>query len=190
MFLSKHLKVFFVLGVLLATTFVLGVVDMYTQDDMPEEEVTVFNITMKDYQFVVEGQELNAPIQLEVGKPYTLHFIHEGADEHEVLIGEGAIEVAADIHHDFTTSLLEDVEVSIVGQMNDNDFVIGVPGLNEFEMNPGQELSISFTLPEDKIGDWEMGCFVYLDKEATEENPSPTHYDAGMHLTINVVAGE
>jgi uncharacterized cupredoxin-like copper-binding protein len=186
MFKLKKFKSVVVLATVFVFTFALGLLNIFAQDDVPEE-ATEFTITMSEHQFAVEGQELGEAIQLEVGKPYTLHFVHAGELEHEVLIGQEAIVIGEGMHHDFTSALLDDVETAIAGLMNDDDFVIEVAGLAEIEMNPGQELSISFTLPEEKIGEWEIGCFVFLDEEATKENPGPSHYDAGMHLSINVV---
>jgi hypothetical protein len=126
---------------------------------------------------------------LEVGKDYALHFTNNGTLTHEVLIGSQPIVIEGGFHHDFTDSLLQDVEVEITGEMNDAEFAIGVTGLIEFEMAPLQELQIQFTLPETAIGEWELGCFVSLNPDtATEENPGAGHYDAGMHLIVNVVA--
>ncbi len=149
---------------------------------------TVINVTLNEYHFIVEGQELDQPLQLESGTEYQIHFTNEGTLTHEVLIGSGPIDIGNEIHHDFEEALLGDVEVSVTGQMNDEEFVIGVAGLNEFELDPGQALDITFTLPDSKIGTWEIGCFVSVNLDAPADNPGVGHYDLGMHLPVEVVA--
>jgi uncharacterized cupredoxin-like copper-binding protein len=182
---SQSFRLLGILMLLLISS--LGFLVLNAQDTALDEEVTEFTLTMTEYQFAVEGQELGEPIQLEAGKPYILHFINAGTHEHEVLLGQSAIEIAENAHLDFEESLLTDSEVKIFGVMNDAPFVIGTTGLVEFELNPGQELSIEFTLPEEKVGEWEIGCFVFIEETASEENPGPTHYDAAMRVMVSVV---
>jgi uncharacterized cupredoxin-like copper-binding protein len=162
---------------------------LHAQDATPEP-TPVINVTMNEYKFQIEGQDADTALQLEAGKEYEMHFKNGGTLKHEVLIGSSAIEIKDGFHHDFNNLILSDVEVEISGEMDGKDFAIGVPGLNEFELNPGQELTIHFTLPEDKVGDWEMGCFVSVNPDAPEDDPGAGHYDLGMHISVNVVAGK
>ena len=47
-------------------------------------------------------------------------------------------------------------------------------GLEELELDPAVSVAVSFELPADRKGSWELGCFV------------PGHYEAGMKLPIIV----
>jgi uncharacterized cupredoxin-like copper-binding protein len=175
----------------LLLVFALGLVSLSplsANGDEPGEPYAVYNITMKEYEFDVEDMEAGAPLEFEAGELYELHFTNAGEVEHEVLIGQNPLVTDAEnnFHLDFEANLLDDVEVSIRGEMNDADFVIGVTGLIEFEINPGQELTLSFTLPEEKVGEWQIACFVSVDPDATEEEPGATHFDLGMTLPVVV----
>jgi uncharacterized cupredoxin-like copper-binding protein len=141
---------------------------------------------MTEYQFQVEGQDLGTPLELKTGEAYKLHFTNAGKLPHEVLLGKDPIEVKPRVHLDLEENLLQDVEVTIEGKMNDQDFEIVAPGLIEIQMMPSQELTLVFTLPEEKAGDWLMSCFTFVDPKATDENPGATHHDVGMHLPITV----
>ena len=158
--------------------------------DATAEPIPVINITMTEYKFLVEEQTENQPLQLETGSDYQLHFKNTGKLKHEVLIGSDPKIIEGGYKHDFNNLLLSDVETEISNGADESPFVIGVPGLNEFELAPGQELTISFNLPDNKVGTWEMACFTSIDPNAPEDNPGAGHYDIGMHLPVNVVAGE
>lgn len=147
-----------------------------------------FNITLTDYSFVIEGLEAEQPLQLQAGQAYLLHFKNTSATlmSHEVLIGKDPLMLPGGFKHDYSEALLGDVEVVLSSQMDGKDFTIGAAGLNEFELAVGQEMTLEFTLPDDKVGDWEMGCFQFLSMDDTEEHPGPSHYDVGMHLPIVV----
>lgn len=153
------------------------------------DEPTIFNINMSEYKYVVDGQKEGDPIRLETGKPYRLVFHNIGTSEHEALIGQQPKIITGGYKHDFTNNLLEDVETTITNGHEESGFTIGASGLAEFELLIKQDIAIEFTLPDDKVGDWELGCFVSLDPNATEENPGAGHYDAGMHLPVTVVKG-
>jgi uncharacterized cupredoxin-like copper-binding protein len=157
--------------------------------DATAEPIPVINITMTEYKFLVEGQTEDQPLQLETGSDYQLHFKNTGKLRHEVLIGSDPIIIEGGYKHDFNNLLLSDVETEISNGADEPPFLIGVSGLNEFELSPGQELTIYFVLPDDKVGMWEMACFTSIDPNAPEDNPGAGHYDIGMHLPVNVVAG-
>lgn len=42
------------------------------------------------------------------------------------------------------------------------------------QVEPGETVEVTFTLPEDRAGEWEIGCF------------EPGHYEAGMHATLTL----
>jgi uncharacterized cupredoxin-like copper-binding protein len=180
-------RLFLVAGLCLLS---VGLLTAQEDEAGAEEPFAVYNFSMQEFSFLVEGMEEGAPLQLEAGKLYELHFTNEGALMHELLAGQEALVTDAehDYHLDFATNLLDDVEVSISGEMNGEPFIIGVAGLVEFELSPGQSLTISFTLPEEKVGEWEIACFSSIDPKATEENPGLTHFDLGMKVPVVVSA--
>ena len=149
---------------------------------------TTFDISMSEYKYVVAGQKEGDPIKLETGKPYRFVFHNVGTSEHEALFGQEP-KILNGFKHDFTNNLLEDVETTITNGQEESGFTIGAAGLAEFELLIKQDIAIEFTLPDDKVGDWELGCFVSLDPKATDDNPGAGHYDVGMHLPIMVVKG-
>ncbi len=149
-----------------------------------------FNISMTDYNFVVEGQKASDPLQLQTGQDYQLTFTNNSASKmaHEVLFGKDITRLPGGYAHTFKTPLLADVPVMLTDP-NDRDFMADVPGLDEFQIGIGKQMTVEFTLPDSKVGSWELGCFEYLSMDSTDAHPGPTHYDVGMHLPIVVTAG-
>ena len=176
-------------GFIAAISAVVPFVALSAPVKQASDEPTTFNISMSEYKYVVEGQKEGDPIRLETGKPYRLVFHNIGTSEHEALIGQEPKIITGGFKHDFTNNLLEDVETTITNGQEESGFTIGAAGLAEFELLVKQDLAIEFTLPDDKVGDWEMGCFVSLDPKAPEDNPGAGHYDVGMHLPVTVVKG-
>lgn len=168
----------------------LAIAFVSADDDTTPPNVIEYNISMKEYGFVVDGLNKGDPLTLEVGQPYILHIKNDGTLSHELLIGQDAnvSDSTHNYHLDFAANLLDGVETEFSGQMNDKQFTITTPGMGEFEIEPGQALSFGFTLPEDKVGNWQLGCFVFSDPNATDANPGITHYDLGMKLPVVVTA--
>ncbi len=178
----------FRLGLILVISAIVPFVALSAPAKQKPDEPRTFNISMSEYKYVVEGQKEGDPIQLETGKPYRLVFTNAGIGEHEGLFGQEP-KILNGFKHDFTNNLLEDVETTITDGQEESGFTIGAAGLAEFEVRVKQVLAVEFTLPDDKVGDWEIGCFVSLDPNAPEDNPGAGHYDVGMHLPIKVVKG-
>ncbi len=176
-----------ILGVLL-----LAALPVAAQEDSGSAlpDAVEFNITLTDYSFVVEGMEANQPLELQAGQPYVFHFTNASGSHmaHEVLVGQNAMTLEGGFKHDYETPMLDDVEAVLTIQMGDYEYLVGAAGLNEFEVPPDGEINLSITLPETKVGEWEIGCFEFLSMDNTEEDPGPTHYDVGMHLPIIVTA--
>jgi len=149
-----------------------------------------FNITMSDYSFSVEGQKAGAPLQLQTGQDYQLTFTNASALKmaHEVLFGKDVTKFPGGFSHTFKTPLLADVPVMLVDPA-DKDFMVDMAGLDEFQIGVGRQTTIEFTLPDSKVGSWEMGCFEFVSMDNTDDKPGPTHYDVGMHLPIVVTMG-
>jgi hypothetical protein len=176
-------------GLIAAISTVVPFVALSAPVKQASNEPITINISMNEYKYVVEGQKDGDPIRLETGKPYRLVFHNIGTSQHEALIGQEPKIITGGFKHDFTRNLLEDIETTITNGQDESGFTIGAAGLAEFELLVKQDLAIEFTLPDDKVGDWEMGCFVSLDPKATDENPGAGHYDVGMHLSVTVVKG-
>ena len=161
------------------------------EESTPSPDTPVeFNITMTDYKFSVDGLAPDQPLQLEVGQAYRLHITSASQSKiaHEILFGKNANVVAGTSHLDYADPMLADVEVLFSATNNGGDFTFAATGMAELEVAPGQELTLEFTLPDDKVGNWEIGCFEFMDMTNTDANPGPTHYDVGMHLPVVVSA--
>ena len=171
-------------GLLVASLLVLGFSfsDVWQAAAASEEEqsdVIKIEILMGEYFYQVEGQALNAPIELEIGKRYELEFKNVGVIVHEVMIGTGVLTNPEGMMHGYKTNLFQGVEVMIKGEMNGKEFEVEVDGLMEIELQPGQQLGIEFALPFWKVGRWEVGCFVV-------DSDGKNHYDKGMKAPLIV----
>ncbi|RMF81659.1 MAG: hypothetical protein D6737_04315 [Chloroflexi bacterium] len=140
-----------------------------------EEDVTVLDISLAEFSFTLEGQEANEAIVLQAGQRYKFEFENNGTVMHEVAFGTD-VRTEDDLAVGFDTNIFENVEADIEGEMNGADFEVEVPGIFEMEINPGQKLELSLTIPEDLVGEWELACFV------------PGHYEAGMVAPLIIEA--
>ena len=117
-------------------------------------EVIELKISVGELFFQVEGQEKNSPLVLETGTEYELVFKNVGMVLHEVILGR-QMKLEQGMAAGYQELLLEDVEVETL-------------------LEPGVELRVAFTLPDEKAGEWEIGCFI------------PGHYEAGMHAPLSI----
>jgi len=138
-------------------------------------EVVEVTILMGEMFFQVEGQEKNAPIVLEAGVTYELIFKNVGAVLHEAMFGKGLKTDDEGNPAGYNENLFEDVEVKIEGDMAGGEFEIEAEGLEEIEISPGDVLKVIVTIPEEKKGEWEIGCFI------------PGHYQAGMRAPLRIM---
>jgi len=120
-------------------------------------------IEMGEFYFQVEGQERNEAIVLQAGQPYDLLFANVGTMEHEVLIGRELL-VEDGVPDGYATNLLDAVVIDVF----EDDWLVRMSGMIEFEVEEGESLVFRVTVPEDLVGTWEIGCFI------------PGHYQAGM----------
>ena len=146
------------------------------------------NIALSDYHFIVDGQKPDAPLALQAGQDYQITFTNKSESKmaHEVLFGKNVTKLG-NFAHTYTDPLLSDVPVMLTSP-SDSDFMVNVAGLDQFQIGVDKSVTIEFTLPDSKVGDWEMGCFEYLSMSDSDTHPGPTHYDVGMHLPITVTA--
>jgi len=120
-------------------------------------------IEMGEFYFQVEGQERNEAIVLQAGQPYELLFANVGTMEHEVLIGRELL-VEDGVPDGYETNLFD----AVVIDLYEDDWMVRMTGMIEFELEEGESLAMLVTVPEDLVGTWEIGCFI------------PGHYQAGM----------
>lgn len=135
-----------------------------------ESDAEKLTIELGDLFFRAEGQAENAPIELHAGERYDITFRNVGAAPHEVMIGR----VVANMDgrpHGYETNFLDVEEVKYAGR----GWEIEAFGLNEIELEAGEETRIVFEVPGNKAGEWELGCFV------------PGHYEAGMKAPLMVM---
>lgn len=133
------------------------------------DERVVVRIEMGEFFFQVEGHERNEPIVLLAGQKYEIVFANVGTMEHEVLIGRDVV-VEEGIPDGYEANLLDAIEVDVVGE----GWEVGTSGFVEVELEPGETVVLHFTLPDEAIGTWEIGCFI------------PGHYQAGMLAPVVV----
>lgn len=124
-----------------------------------DEEVTELEVVLADYRFEPQALVLRA------GRMYRLRLVNRGTVEHEFMVGRGAMASAEGDEHGYRQSLLAAMEAAV---RFDSGWV-EVMGLHEVGVGPGEEVVVTFTVPETARGEWEMGCFL------------PGHYELGMH---------
>jgi len=131
-------------------------------------------ILMGEFFFQVEGQDRNETIVLESGVPYRVTFRNVGNTVHRVKFGRGLI-IEEGVPFAYTENLFDDVPLQIEGvSAGDIDFRVLTDRLLELDLDPGGEMDIVFTLPQNAQGAWELGCFVI------------GHYEAGMLAPLTV----
>lgn len=128
-------------------------------------------------------------LEFQVGQDVTIHLKNIGALEHEIMFGRD-VEFEDGQPHGYTTDLFAfagvEPEVTVMEEANSNvgehdegemeeehghsGFMVEVP-------TGGNEYTIHFTVTENMVGDWEIGCF----------DQNGVHYTAGMvgSLTVN-----
>ena len=126
-------------------------------------------IELHEFNFTIAGGEANAPIVFQAGQPYSVVFANLGMMEHEVLIGRTVL-VENGVPDGYETNLLDAVEVDVVGE----GWEVGTSGFVEVELEPGESVTIHFTLPAELVGTGEIGCF------------NPGHDQAGMLAPVVV----
>ena len=141
-----------------------------------ERELTIL---MGEMYFQVEGQEANAPIDLETGVPYRITFVNEGDVVHRVKFGRGVVAEEGSPYA-YAEDLFSYTRVRVIGTSGEQQFAVDTDFLGELDLQPGASVEMVFTLSNDKKGEWEIGCFV----PSTANNPN--HWLAGMHAPLVV----
>lgn len=156
-----------------------------------ETEPVRIDVTLDEYSFAPE------PLRIPAGRPVTLVIRNVGRVAHEFMAGRDAEgddfrqDLFADLHVNIEPAGMaaDHAEHADAGQADaghDHDAAPDAPadaahahgGEHEHgtmvEAGAGEVFLMTFTLPEDRRGEWATGCFL------------PGHYDAGMHGTLIV----
>lgn len=142
-------------------------------------------ITMEMSEFAFNPEHL----EFQVGQEVTIHLVNTGSLEHEIMFGRdveiedgqphgymtdmfaaAGIEPEVMMMGDASGSMDEHSENGTEGDHGHDGFMVEVPA-------GGEEYTMQFTVTEDMVGDWEIGCFV--------QNGS--HYNAGMVGSLTVI---
>jgi len=130
-------------------------------------------ITVEMSEFAFNPEHL----EFQVGQEVTIHLVNTGSIVHGIMFGRD-VEIADGQPHGYMTDMFAaagiEPEAMMMGdgsgEENGHDgFVVEVPSGSE-------EYTMQFTVTEDMVGDWEIGCFVHNGK----------HYTAGMVGSLTV----
>jgi plastocyanin len=170
------------LGISYTLMLMLAVLISACAGSIPEPvaqlEPVSYTVEMTEYAFSPER------IEVKVGQEVTLELVNLGQISHELMVGQ---EVARThnrpngYHKDlFETAHVEPVIMGGAtagghgadghGADHSGSFMVVLP-------ETGDQASMTFTVTEDMVGEWELGCF--------EQNG--VHYDAGMKGTLVVL---
>lgn len=129
-------------------------------------------IELKEYSFTP------AAISLPAGQAVQIELMNKGQIKHEFMIGRGGVHEEEGKPHGYIEDFFEHGKVPV--EVSGERYEMGSPEEIEeegwhVEIEPGGRAVLRFTVPEGKVGDWEMGCFV------------EGHYEAGMRGKVAVV---
>jgi plastocyanin len=170
------------LGISLILLLILAVLISACAGSTPEPvaqlEPVSYTVEMTEYAFSPER------IEVKVGQEVTLELVNLGLISHELMIGQ---EVARSNNrpNGFHKDLFEKAHVEPMimggatagghasdghGEDHSGSFMVVLP-------ETGDQASMTFTVTEDMVGEWELGCF----------EQDGVHYDAGMKGTLVVL---
>jgi len=152
-------------------------------------------VNMTEYGF---GSDV---IEVRAGQTVEFLLKNSGDLDHEFMIGRevtvGMDGMATGFGHDFFEGLMPTVDPPEVGMvMGSMEIEMDTDGHDDGSMDmdtdghddghhgfmvtlgPGATASVTVTIPDDAVGDWEIGCF--RDKGS--------HWSSGMHATLRIRA--
>jgi uncharacterized cupredoxin-like copper-binding protein len=146
--------------------------------------VACANPTAKPVSYTVEMSEYTyspAELEVKVGQQVTLNLVNQGQLEHELMIGR-QVEYADNRPNGFEEDLfaVSGVEAQISSSAADSGTSSGHMHDNPGTMvvaQPANQVSLTFTVTDDMLGEWELGCF----------SQEGVHYAAGMYGKLVVV---
>lgn len=132
-----------------------------------------FTVEMTEFAFTPNEFEVR------VGQEVTFHLVNNGALEHEFMVGRETMMMDG-MPGGFEHNMFEGEEPMVMGGDEDHDmeemggmdhgFMVAVP-------KGGEEATLTFTVTEDMVGEWEIGCFT----------DGGSHFNQGMHGTLTVI---
>ena len=136
---------------------------------------TRIKILCDEYSFRLEGELKNAPLVLTAGERVEITFENFGFEIHTIHLGTGIL-FDGDKPIGYEENFLQDVRIRVKGGPGGKRFDIETTGLVQLRLDPEVEVTLEFTVPGDKLGKWQLGCFV------------KGHFDTGMHadLLVNI----
>lgn len=153
--------------------FVMGIVVLSACAQSTPEPMT-YTIEMDEYSFTPDT------IEAKVGQQVTINLVNNGALEHEIMFGREVMMM--DNHPSgyqqdmFAEAGIEPMVMRAEEEHVDEHEEEGHSGFMVLLPETGSEATLSFTVTEEMIGEWEMGCFE-LDG---------VHYTSGMVGTFIV----
>lgn len=148
------------------------------------EQQEGLTVVMDEYSFAPETLTVSA------GQVIELTIVNEGEKEHELMIGLpvgggpawetdlfARMDPEAMSGDEYHLEGFEGMEEEAGGHEDEGDEMgeMGEMGHGaELEVEAGGEVTIRLHIPEDAVGEWEIGCFL------------PNHYESGMKGTLIV----
>ena len=139
-------------------------------------------VNMTEYGF---GSDV---IEVRAGQTVEFLLKNSGDLDHEFMIGRevtvGMDGMATGFGHDFFEGLMPTVDPPEVGMvMGSMEIETDTDGHDDdhgfmVTLGPGATASVTVTIPDDAVGDWEIGCF--RDKGS--------YWSSGMHATLRIRA--
>lgn len=120
-----------------------------------EGNIAIIEIRVGELYFQVSGKEKNAPLILEAERDYFLRFTNEGFAEHEANFGKNPQKGGTGLYVRYGENLM--------------------PGFLALHLRPKETAVLHLKISKDKIGDWELGCFM------------PGHYEGGQKAPLRIV---
>jgi uncharacterized cupredoxin-like copper-binding protein len=156
-------------------TLFIGLILSITACAQATPEPFTSTIEMTEYQFIPNS------LELKVGQQVTLELVNSGQLQHEIMIGRDVMMVdnrPAGYQVDlFETGGVEPVVNTVEeGQMTEMEEEEEAHGGFMAIVGVGGRSSMTFTVTDDMVGEWELGCF----------EQDGVHYDAGMHGTVTI----
>ena len=137
-------------------------------------EPVSFTVEMTEYAFNP------ATIEVNVGQQVTLDLVNLGTLEHEIMFGRDVMMMdnrPAGYQQDmFEVGGVEPQVEMVAGEMGEHEEEEGHTGFMVLLPSTNDRATLTFTVTEAMVGEWEMGCF---EQEGV-------HYDAGMVGTFIV----
>lgn len=134
-------------------------------------EQVSYDINMTEYAYAPDS------LQFKVGQEVTLNLTNSGQLQHEIMFGR-------DVMMMDNRPVGYQVDMFEIAGVEPQVSQVGEPEEEEVEMHEGFMVAlpkggtatIKFTVTNEMVGEWEMGCF----------EQDGVHYDAGMKGTVTV----